>query len=134
MSGRKGIEIKADDLINAAIERMMEVRRQDNKAEISHETAAILASAAIRYFMIRFNLQQIIALDMDDALRPNGDTGVYIQYAYARANSILRRLQDPGYELPTTLEQLPNQLEPSEWNLLRHIEAYPRRLAEATEQ
>jgi arginyl-tRNA synthetase len=134
MSGRKGIEIKADDLINAAIERMMEVRRQDNKAEISYETAAILASAAIRYFMIRFNLQQIIALDMDDALRPNGDTGVYIQYAYARANSILRRLQDTGYELPTTLKQLPDQLEASEWNLLRHIDAYPRRLAEATEQ
>lgn len=134
MSGRKGIEIKADDLINTAIERMMEVRRQDNKAEISYETAAILASAAIRYFMIRFNLQQIITLDMDDALRPNGDTGVYIQYAYARANSILRRLQDTGYELPTTLEQLPDQLEASEWNLLRHIDAYPRRLAEATEQ
>lgn len=134
MSGRKGIEIKADDLINAAIERMMEVRRQDNKAEISHETAAILASAAIRYFMIRFNLQQIIALDMDDALRPNGDTGVYIQYAYARANSILRRLRDAGYELPTTLERLPDQLELSEWSLLRHIDAYPRRLAEATEQ
>ena len=134
MSGRKGIEIKADDLINTAIERMLEVRRQDNKAEITYETAAILASAAIRYFMIRFNLQQIIALDMDDALRPNGDTGVYIQYAYARTNSILRRLQDAGYELPTTLEQLPAQLEASEWNLLRHIETYPRRLAEATEQ
>ncbi len=134
MSGRKGIEIKADDLINAAIERMLEVRRQDNKAEITYETAAVLASSAIRYFMIRFNLQQIIALDMDDALRPNGDTGVYIQYAYARANSILRRLQDAAYELPTTLEQLPDQLEASEWNLLRHIEAYPRRLAEATEQ
>jgi arginyl-tRNA synthetase len=134
MSGRKGIEIKADDLINAAIERMLEVRRQDNKAEISYETAAILASAAIRYFMIRFNLQQIITLDMDDALRPNGDTGVYIQYAYARANSILRRLQDTAYELPITLEELPDQLEPSEWNLLRHIDAYPRRLAEATEQ
>jgi arginyl-tRNA synthetase len=134
MSGRKGIEIKADDLINAAIERMLEVRRQDNRAEISHETASILASSAIRYFMIRFNLQQIITLDMDDALRPNGDTGVYIQYAYARANSILRRLQDAEYELPTTLEQLPDQLEASEWNLLRHIDEYPRRLAEATEQ
>jgi arginyl-tRNA synthetase len=134
MSGRKGIEIKADDLINAAIERMLEVRRQENKPEITYATAAALASAAIRYFMIRFNLQQIITLDMDDVLRHNGDTGVYIQYAYARANNILRRLQESGYTLPSTLEELPNHLEPSEWNLLRHIEAYPRRLAEATEQ
>lgn len=134
MSGRKGIEIKADDLIDAAIERMREVRRQDNKPELTDKTAAILAASAIRYFMIRFNLQQTIALDMDEVLRPNGDTGVYIQYAYARANSILRRLQDANYEIPGRLDRLPEQLEQSEWNLLRHIDAYPRRLAEASEQ
>ncbi|GCF07407.1 arginine--tRNA ligase [Dictyobacter arantiisoli] len=134
MSGRKGIEIKADDLINAAIARMQEVRKQDNKADLPPETATLLAASAIRYFMIRFNLQQIITLDMDDVLRPNGDTGVYLQYAYARANSILRRLQDAGYEIPARLEQLPAQLEQSEWDLLRHIDVYPRRLAEYTEQ
>ncbi|GER85987.1 arginine--tRNA ligase [Dictyobacter vulcani] len=134
MSGRKGIEIKADDLINAAIEGMKEVARNNNKPDLSDETAAILASSAIRYFMIRFNLQQIIALDMDEVLRPNGDTGVYLQYAYARANSIRRRLQDSGYTIPAKLEQLPEQLEQSEWDLLRHIDAYPRRLAEYTEQ
>jgi arginyl-tRNA synthetase len=84
--------------------------------------------------MIRFGLQQIIALDMDEVLRPNGDTGVYLQYAYARANSIQRRLQESGYTIPTRLEQLPAQLEQSEWELLRHIDVYPRRLAEACEQ
>jgi arginyl-tRNA synthetase len=134
MSGRKGIEIKADDLVNAAVQRMLEVRRQDDKPETSEQTAAILAASAIRYFMVKFNLQQIIALDMDEVLRANGDTGVYLQYAYARANSILRRLQEAGYELPVDLKQLPAQLEQSEWELLRHIDAYPRRLAEATEQ
>lgn len=134
MSGRKGIEIKADQLINAAIARMQEVRSQENKADLTDETASILASSAIRYFMIRFNLQQIIALDIDDVLRPNGDTGVYLQYAYARANSILRRLQDAGYEAPSEPGQLPENLEQSEWDLLRHIEVYPRRLAEYTEQ
>jgi arginyl-tRNA synthetase len=134
MSGRKGIEIKADDLINAATTRMLEVRRQDGKPEISQETAAALAASAIRYFMIRFSLQQIITLDIDEALRPNGDTGVYLQYAYARANSIQRRLQDAGHELPEHLEQLPAQLEQSEWELLRHIDAYPRQLADASEK
>jgi arginyl-tRNA synthetase len=132
MSGRKGIEIKADDLINAAVERMLEVRKQENRGDFSEETAAILAASAIRYFMIRYNLQQIIALDMDEALRATGDTGVYLQYAYARANSIQRRLQAAGYEIPARLEQLPEQLEQSEWELIRHIDAYPRRLAEAS--
>lgn len=134
MSGRRGIEIKADDLINASIERMLEVRKQEARADLSEETAAILAASAIRYFMIRFNLQQIIALDMDEVLRPNGDTGVYLQYAYARANSIQRRLQESRYEPPSHLEQLPTQLEQSEWELLRHVDAYPRTLTEATEQ
>ncbi len=128
MSGRKGIEIKADDLINEAVRRMQEV-----KADLPEETASILAASAIRYFMIRFGLQQIIALDIDEALRPNGDTGVYLQYAYARANSIQRRLQESGYELPDFLADLPENLEQSEWELLRHIDAYPRRLAEASE-
>jgi len=134
MSGRKGVEIKADDLINAAIERMKEVRQQDSKADLTDETAELLAASAIRYFMIRFNLQQIIALDMDEVLRPNGDTGVYLQYAYARANSILRRLQEANYEIPEQLTALPEQLEQSEWDLLRYIDTYPRRLAEVSEQ
>src|SRR6266704_4506613 len=127
MSGRKGIEIKADDLINSAIERMLEI-----KPELPPETAARLAASAIRYFMIRYNLQQVIALDMDEALRPNGDTGVYLQYAYARANSILRKLAGEGYRTPERLEILPEQLEQSEWDLLRHFDAYPRSLAEAS--
>ncbi len=127
MSGRKGIEIKVDDLINEAVRRMQEV-----KADLPEETVSTLAASAIRYFMIRFGLQQIIALDIDEALRPNGDTGVYLQYAYARANSIQRRLQESGYELPDFLVDLPEQLEQSEWELLRHIDAYPRRLAEAS--
>ena len=105
MSGRKGIEIKADDLMNAAVARMQEV---ETKRDLTPEAAAILAASAIRYFMIRFNLQQIIALDIDEALRANGDTGVYLQYAYARANSILRRLQDENYEEPDQLELLPD--------------------------
>ena len=126
-SGRKGIEIKADDLINAAVTRMLET-----KPELSPDVAAIAAASAIRYFMIRFNLQQVIALDIDEVLRANGETGVYLQYAYARANSILRKLEKAGYEVPEQLEQLPEQLEQSEWELLRHLDAYPRTLAEAS--
>ena len=131
MSGRKGIEIKADDLINAAVARMQEV---ETKRDLAPEAAAILAASAIRYFMIRFNLQQIITLDIDEALRANGDTGVYLQYAYARANSILRRLQENNYMEPDQLDVLPEHLEQSDWELLRHIDAFPRRLAEASVQ
>jgi arginyl-tRNA synthetase len=135
MSGRKGIEIKADDLINAAVESMLaRMPDTENKREQNREIAVILAASAIRYFMIRFGLQQVIALDMEEVLRPNGDTGVYLQYAYARASKILRRLQESGYTAPERLESLPDTLEQSEWELLRHIDAYPLRLAETAEQ
>jgi arginyl-tRNA synthetase len=129
MSGRKGIEIMADDLINAAIARMREA-----KPDLPAETTAVLAASAIRYFMVRVDLQQIIALDMDEALRTDGDTGVYLQYAHVRANSILRRLRETGYDLPARLDALPETLEQSEWELLRHLDAYPRTMAEAAAQ
>jgi arginyl-tRNA synthetase len=57
-----------------------------------------------------------------------------LQYAYARANSILRRLQENNYEGPDQLDELPTQLEQSEWELLLHIDAFPRKLAEASDQ
>lgn len=129
MSGRKGIEVKADDLINAAMAKMQEAR-----PDLPSEKASALAASAIRYFMIRFSPQQLIALDMDEALRATGDTGVYLQYAYARANSILRKLEESGYEISEEATELPDQLEQSEWELLRHVDAYPRALAEAARQ
>ncbi len=133
MSGRKGIEIKADDLINLAIERLMAPREEGAEASMSRETAATLAATAIRYFMVRFDLQQIIVLDIDQALRPSGDSGVYLQYAHARAQNILRRLAESGYSAPARLTELPDTLDQSEWDLLRHIDAWPRTLAEATD-
>src|SRR5437588_7903085 len=84
--------------------------------------------------MIRCTLQQISALEIVEALRANGDTGVDLQDAYARANSILRRLQEANYEEPDQLDQLPTQVDQSEWELLRHVDAFPRRLAEASAQ
>jgi arginyl-tRNA synthetase len=131
MSGRKGLEIKADDLINAAVARLQAV---ESTHQTSDETAAILAASAIRYFLIRLGLQQTIVLDIDEVLRPTGETGVYLHYAYARARGILRRLEEQGYAAPERWEGLPEHLDQSEWELLRQIDLYPRRLAEATGQ
>src|SRR5205807_7526940 len=59
MSGRKGIEIKADDLMNAAAARMQEV---ETKRDLPPEAAASMAAPAIPYFMTVFTLQHIIRL------------------------------------------------------------------------
>jgi arginyl-tRNA synthetase len=101
MAGRKGIGVKADDLIAAAqAKATVEVRARH--PEMTDTDVAALANAiavaAIRYYMVRFNTSTLIAFDFGEALAMNGNTGPYLQYAYARALSILRKAADaiPG--------------------------------------
>ena len=54
-------------------------------------TARALAAGAVRYYLLKFWLTQIIAFDFDEALRITGDTGVYLQYAHARASRCVAR-------------------------------------------
>jgi len=119
LSGRRGIEVRADDLLDLAIAKVRD------KAH-SEAAARSLAAGAVRYYLQKFSLSQIIAFDFDEALRTSGDTGVYLQYAHARAAGILRKVADDGES--TTV---PPQLEPSERALLHLIDGYPRALAEA---
>ena len=84
MSGRKGVGVKADDLIDAMVKRLSEKVAVERNAHV-------LAAAAIRYFMSRISTGKMIVFDFDEALRTTGDTGVYCQYAHARACSILAK-------------------------------------------
>ncbi|HKR99865.1 MAG TPA: arginine--tRNA ligase [Candidatus Dormibacteraeota bacterium] len=120
-SGRRGIEVRADDLLDRAIERLAE------KA-LDAETARAVAAGAVRYYLLKFSLNQIIAFDFEEALRVSGDTGVYLQYGYARAMGVLRKTSDDGGELV-----VPARLEAVERSLLHEIDAYPRALTEAAE-
>jgi arginyl-tRNA synthetase len=95
MSGRKGLGVKADDLINqleagALIEvekRNPELSQADKRA-----TAHEVAVAALRYFLLKFTRNTVIAFDFKEALSFEGETGPYCQYAAVRTNSIFRKL------------------------------------------
>jgi len=82
----------------------------------------------VRYYLQKFGLTQIIAFDFGEALRTTGDTGVYLQYAHARAAGILRKVPDDA-EPPRT----PPSLDPTERALLSRVDAYPSALAEAAQ-
>ena len=82
----------------------------------------------MRYYLLKFSLNQIIAFDFDEALRVTGDTGVYLQYAHARAAGILRKVSDAGGPVA-----VPPELHPAERELLHGIEAYTRALAETAQ-
>ena len=118
-SGRRGIEVRADDLLDKALERVGE------KAA-NPQTAAMLAAGAVRYYLEKFTLSQIIAFDFDDALRTTGDTGIYLMYSHARAAGILRKVEAGSggqTEMP--------ELEAVERALLHALDDYRHALAEA---
>jgi arginyl-tRNA synthetase len=119
LSGRRGIEVRADDLLDAAVERVRD------KAE-SEEAARSLAAGAVRYYLQKFGLTQIIAFDFGEALRTTGDTGVYLQYAHARAAGILRKVPDDQEPIAAY-----GDLHPAERALLLRLDAYRSALAEA---
>lgn len=97
MSGRKGLGVKADDLIDrleADALREVEVRHPELSREESRATAHEIAVGALRYFLLKFTRNSVIAFDFKEALSFEGETGPYCQYAAVRANSIFRKLDD----------------------------------------
>jgi arginyl-tRNA synthetase len=94
VSGRKGFGIKADDLmdlmVKAARSEVFE-RHSDWDEARREDVAKKLAYGALRYFMLKFTRNSVIAFDLESALSPEGETGPYIQYACARIHSIFRK-------------------------------------------
>jgi arginyl-tRNA synthetase len=97
VSGRKGLGVKADDLIDTLIAKARgEVaKRNPELSEADHQrTAEMIAVAAVRYFLVRFSRGKVIAFDIDEALSFEGESGPYLQYAVVRANNIFQKLTE----------------------------------------
>ncbi|HEV2423347.1 MAG TPA: arginine--tRNA ligase [Terriglobia bacterium] len=96
VSGRRGLGVKADDLIDAVIEKALaEVReRQLTLDPLEQEAnARMIGVAALRYFLLKFTRRATIAFDFKDALAFEGETGPYLQYSVVRARSIFRKAE-----------------------------------------
>jgi arginyl-tRNA synthetase len=94
VSGRKGFGVKADDLIDKLITatRAEVDARQTGRDEAARQRiAGQIAISALRYFMLKFTRNSVIAFDFKDALSFEGETGPYIQYAVVRARNIFRK-------------------------------------------
>ena len=96
VSGRKGLGVKADDLLDTLIRSAgteVGTRNPELSEEERRRIAEIIAIAAVRYFMIKFSRGKVIAFDLAEALSFEGESGPYIQYAVVRANNIFQKLQ-----------------------------------------
>jgi arginyl-tRNA synthetase len=97
VSGRKGLGVKADDLIDRLIATAsVEVSTRNPELDPAEQrrTASMIATAAIRYFLVKFTRTKLIAFDIDEALSFEGESGPYLQYAAVRAANIFQKLQE----------------------------------------
>ena len=97
VSGRKGLGVKADDLIDTLIAKALEeVRSRQMTQDIEEQQtyACMIAVAALRYFLLKFSRRIIIAFDFKEALAFEGETGPYLQYSVVRARNIFNKFHE----------------------------------------
>ena len=94
MSGRRGIYINADYILDRLHEKAYDEAKKRNPTlseNMLSEIAEKIAIASVRYYMIKHDLNKIISFDIVESLSLDGDTGPYLQYSYARAQRILEK-------------------------------------------
>jgi arginyl-tRNA synthetase len=124
VSGRKGRAVKADELIAMLNEKSLREIRLRNPEMTEAEAlklARTIAVAALRYFMIKFNLNTVIAFDFKEALNFEGDSGPYLQYTVVRLNSILKKTASGDLEAlnaPSSLGTLGDKEKELYWEII----------------
>ena len=113
MSGRRGLGVKADDLVELLLDRSRaEVARRREKEtdagalSTAEADARSIAVGALRYFLLKFGRNKVIAFDFDEAVNFEGDTGPYLQYSLVRAGNIFKKLDERGIPSEVSAEAL----------------------------
>lgn len=132
MASREGTVVLLEDLVREATARALEIVRGKNPdlpAEKQQEIAQAVALGAIRYSMISRENTKVVTFDWETALDFDGQAAPYIQYAYVRAGSILRKW---GGDVPAS--SLPAyELSPAEVQLVELISRLPREIQTAAD-
>ncbi len=139
MSGRKGIGVKADDLIDQLIAKSsaeLDLRGSELGPEAKRKLAHQISVAALRFFMAKATTTRVIAFDLDDALAFEGETGPYLQYSVVRARNIRKKLQAASIAQPSDQEiaQIPSETwnqHDDLWDLVVTVARIPSVVADA---
>lgn len=108
VSGRKGQGVKADDLLDrleAAAQAEVDARHADTPAAERRAIAHAIAIGALRFYLLKYTRNTVVAFDFKDALSFEGETGPYCQYAVVRARNIFRKYAEQ--QMPATGVALP---------------------------
>src|SRR5258708_26860269 len=142
ISSRTGVIIKVDDLIDDVKEAVVKLFKEGKIApEQKEKTLEQIAIGAIKYSVLRVGTKQDVAFSIERSVTLEGESGVYLQYTFARTQSVLEK-NKTGKELQensknfisTSSELLPGELKNEEMLLLRAIFQFPRLVVEAADQ
>ena len=145
MSGRRGLGVKADDLLDALEKQALAEVRTRNPDLATEETAALaraISVGALRYLMVKFTRNKVLAFDFDEALSFDGETGPYLQYAVVRASGIFEKMAATGgpdesaaarLALETPFDLPPGETAEEHWALMTQIARFRETVAQAVD-
>ena len=123
MKSREGTVVDADDLmdemINSAAEASAE-RMKDIPTDEAAEIARVIGLGALKYFLLKVDPRKNMMFNPQESIDFNGNTGPFIQYTYARIQSVLRRAQEQAATL--TVKPVPSE---KEVTLIQKIADFP---------
>jgi arginyl-tRNA synthetase len=126
MSTRKGELVLLEDFMNEAVKKAaLEIRKRKTKGD-----AEAIGLAAVKYAILKTEENKNVVFSWQEALNFEGDTGPYLQYAYARASSILRKAKLSKKQIKVDFSILKNEKEIS---LIKMLSEFPEICKNAAE-
>lgn len=129
MKSREGTVVDADDLIEQMIDSAREAsadRFADMPAEEAAEVARMVGLGALKYFLLKVDPKKNMLFNPKESIDFNGNTGPFLQYTYARIQSVIRRAG--GVDLNSTPDAVPNEKEST---LIQKVADFPSVVKEA---
>lgn len=129
MKSREGTVVDADDLIEQMIDSAREAsadRFADMPAEEAAEVARMVGLGALKYFLLKVDPKKNMLFNPKESIDFNGNTGPFLQYTYARIQSVIRRAG--GVDLNSTPNAVPNEKEST---LIQKVADFPSVVKEA---
>lgn len=137
MKSREGTVVDADYLMNEMIQTAEAMSKELGKLagfseEERNKIIQTIGMGALKYFILKVDPKKSMTFNPKESIDFNGNTGPFIQYSYTRIQSIFKKAEDKGVNVPDKIAQKPN-LTPKELQLIKFIHQYPEVLAEAAE-
>ena len=134
MKSREGTVVDADDLMDAMVQNAKEMsaemgKLQDLPQEEADKISAIIGLGALKYFILKVDPRKNMTFNPKESIDFNGNTGPFVQYTYARIQSVLRKAADK--QVSEAFDASAVALNDKEISLIQRLTDFPAIVAEA---